>query len=414
MVTYRNKELFVENVSFKTLASTYGTPCYIYSKKYLVEQFSDYKNAFKGYPQTIICYSVKANSNLSILKVFKEMGSGFDIVSGGELERVIAIGANPKKVVFSGVAKSNEEVRKAIEFGILFFNVESFDELEVINKIAKKTRHVAEISIRVNPDINPKTHPYISTGLKSSKFGIPIRQSFEIYREAKKMKNIKLIGIDAHIGSQILDLDPFEDSLERLENLYFKLKDENINIDFIDIGGGLGIKYKDEDRPPPKKKFAQTIIKRMKRINCKLLLEPGRSLVGNSGYLLTAVVYKKNNYKTNFLIIDAGMNDLLRPALYGSYHKISKVIRSRKDEKIYDVVGPICETGDVIAKNLPMNDMKLGDILVIHSAGAYGATMSSNYNTRPKIPEILVSGNKTFLIRKKETISQILENEVII
>lgn len=414
MVTYRNKELFVENVSFKTLASTYGTPCYIYSKKYLVEQFSDYKNAFKGYPQTIICYSVKANSNLSILKVFKEMGSGFDIVSGGELERVIAIGANPKKVVFSGVAKSNEEVRKAIEFGILFFNVESFDELEVINKIAKKTRHVAEISIRVNPDINPKTHPYISTGLKSSKFGIPIRQSFEIYREAKKMKNIKLIGIDAHIGSQILDLDPFEDSLERLENLYFKLKDENINIDFIDIGGGLGIKYKDEDRPPPKKKFAQRIIKRMKRINCKLLLEPGRSLVGNSGYLLTAVVYKKNNYKKNFLIIDAGMNDLLRPALYGSYHKISKVIRSRKDEKIYDVVGPICETGDVIAKNLPMNDVKLGDILVIHSAGAYGATMSSNYNTRPKIPEILVSGNETFLIRKKETISQILENEVII
>lgn len=414
MVTYRNKELFVENVSFKTLASTYGTPCYIYSKKYLVEQFSDYKNAFKGYPQTIICYSVKANSNLSILKVFKEMGSGFDIVSGGELERVIAIGANPKKVVFSGVAKSNEEVRKAIEFGILFFNVESFDELEVINKIAKKTRHVAEISIRVNPDINPKTHPYISTGLKSSKFGIPIRQSFEIYREAKKMKNIKLIGIDAHIGSQILDLDPFEDSLERLENLYFKLKDENINIDFIDIGGGLGIKYKDEDHPPPKKKFAQRIIKRMKRINCKLLLEPGRSLVGNSGYLLTAVVYKKNNYKKNFLIIDAGMNDLLRPALYGSYHKISKVIRSRKDEKIYDVVGPICETGDVIAKNLPMNDVKLGDILVIHSAGAYGATMSSNYNTRPKIPEILVSGNETFLIRKKETISQILENEVII
>ena len=414
MVTYRNKELFVENVSFKTLASTYGTPCYIYSKKYLVEQFSDYKNAFKGYPQTIICYSVKANSNLSILKVFKEMGSGFDIVSGGELERVIAIGANPKKVVFSGVAKSNEEVKKAIEFGILFFNVESFDELEVINKIAKKTRHVAEISIRVNPDINPKTHPYISTGLKSSKFGIPIRQSFEIYREAKKMKNIKLIGIDAHIGSQILDLDPFEDSLERLENLYFKLKDENINIDFIDIGGGLGIKYKDEDRPPSKKKFAQKIIKRMKRINCKLLLEPGRSLVGNSGYLLTAVVYKKNNYKKNFLIIDAGMNDLLRPALYGSYHKISKVIRSHKDEKIYDVVGPICETGDVIAKNLPMNDVKLGDILVIHSAGAYGATMSSNYNTRPKIPEILVSGNKTFLIRKKETISQILENEVII
>ncbi len=414
MVTYRNKELFVENVSFKTLASTYGTPCYIYSKKYLVEQFSDYKNAFKGYPQTIICYSVKANSNLSILKVFKEMGSGFDIVSGGELERVIAIGANPKKVVFSGVAKSNEEVKKAIEFGILFFNVESFDELEVINKIAKKTRHVAEISIRVNPDINPKTHPYISTGLKSSKFGIPIRQSFEIYREAKKMKNIKLIGIDAHIGSQILDLDPFEDSLERLENLYFKLKDENINIDFIDIGGGLGIKYKDEDRPPSKKKFAQKIIKRMKRINCKLLLEPGRSLVGNSGYLLTAVVYKKNNYKKNFLIIDAGMNDLLRPALYGSYHKISKVIRSHKDEKIYDVVGPICETGDVIAKNLSMNDVKLGDILVIHSAGAYGATMSSNYNTRPKIPEILVSGNKTFLIRKKETISQILENEVII
>jgi len=414
MLNYKNKELFVEDISFQTLASRYGTPCYVYSKKYLVEQFDDYKNAFQDYPQTTICYSVKANSNLSILKVFKEMNSGFDIVSGGELERVIAIGANPKKVVFSGVAKSSEEVGKAIEFGILFFNVESFDELEAINKIAKNTKHVAGISIRVNPDIDSKTHPYISTGLKSSKFGIPIKQSFEIYREAKKMKNIELIGIDAHIGSQIFDLDPFEDSLERLENLYFKLKDENINIDFIDIGGGLGIKYKDEDRPPSKKEFAQRIIRRMKKINCRLLLEPGRSLVGNSGYLLTAVVYKKNNYEKNFLIIDAGMNDLLRPALYGSYHKIKKVIQSQENEKIYDVVGPICETGDVIGQNVPINDAELGDILVIHSVGAYGATMSSNYNTRPRIPEILVSGHKASLIRKKETISQILENEIIV
>ena len=266
MLHCRNKELFIEDVSCQTLAREYGTPCYVYSKEYLVEQFNDYRDAFKDYPDTTICYSVKANSNLSILKIFKDLGSGFDIVSGGELERITAIGADPNKVVFSGVAKSPDEIQKAIEFGILFFNVESFDELEVINRIAESAKNIARISIRVNPDIDPKTHPYISTGLKSSKFGIAIEQSFEIYKEANKMNNINLVGIDAHIGSQILDLDPFEDSLERLEGLYHKLKDENIDIDFIDIGGGLGIKYEDNDRPPSKNEFAQRIIKRMKKI----------------------------------------------------------------------------------------------------------------------------------------------------
>ena len=414
MLQCRNKELFIEDVSCQTLAQEYGTPCYVYSKGYLVEQFNDYRDAFKDYPDTTICYSVKANSNLSILKIFKDLGSGFDIVSGGELERITAIGADPNKVVFSGVAKSPDEIQKAIEFGILFFNVESFDELEVINRIAESSKDIARISIRVNPDIDPKTHPYISTGLKSSKFGIAIEQSFEIYKEANKMNNINLVGIDAHIGSQILDLDPFEDSLERLEGLYHKLKDENIDIDFIDIGGGLGIKYEDNDRPPSKNDFAQRIIKRMKKINCKLVIEPGRSLVGNSGYLLSAVVYKKKNDERNFLIIDAGMNDLLRPALYGLRHEIRKVVQSEGNEIVYDVVGPICETGDIMGKSVPIGNAELGDILVISSVGAYGAVMSSNYNTRPKAPEVIVSGNQSFLIRREETISQILQNEVIV
>ena len=414
MLNVIDNKLFVEDVSFDYLADFYGTPCYVYSKASLVNEFLEYQDAFKGYPKTTICYSVKANSNLSILKIFNSLGSGFDIVSEGELDRIIKVGADPKKVVFSGVAKSDSEITKALEFGICFFNVESFDELLAINRISEKFGTNARVSIRVNPDIDPKTHPYISTGLKTSKFGIAIEDSLDAYIEASKMKNIKVVGIDAHIGSQIFDLQPFEDSLVRLENLYYKLNDLGINIEYIDIGGGLGIKYKEDDAPPTKADFASKIIKIMKNINCNLILEPGRSLVGNAGYLITKVVYEKKSNKKNFLIVDAGMNDILRPSLYGAYHKISKSIPSSDNKKIYDIVGPICETGDVLSYDAALNDIKLGENLVIHSAGAYGSVMSSNYNSRPKVPEVLVSGKNANIIRKKETIDQILQNEVVI
>ena len=349
MLNVIDNKLFVEDVSFDYLADFYGTPCYVYSKASLVNEFLEYQDAFKGYSKTTICYSVKANSNLSILKIFNSLGSGFDIVSEGELDRIIKVGADPKKVVFSGVAKSDSEITKALEFGICFFNVESFDELLAINRISEKFGTNARVSIRVNPDIDPKTHPYISTGLKTSKFGIAIEDSLDVYIAASKMKNIKVVGIDAHIGSQIFDLQPFEDSLARLENLYYKLNDLGINIEYIDIGGGLGIKYKDDDAPPTKADFASKIIKIMKNINCNLILEPGRSLVGNAGYLITKVVYEKKSSKKNFLIVDAGMNDILRPSLYSAYHKISKSIPSSDNKKVYDIVGPICETGDVLS-----------------------------------------------------------------
>ena len=414
MLNVIDNKLFVEDVSFDYLADFYGTPCYVYSKASLVNEFLEYQDAFKGYPKTTICYSVKANSNLSILKIFNSLGSGFDIVSEGELDRIIKVGADPKKVVFSGVAKSDSEITKALEFGICFFNVESFDELLAINRISEKFGTNARVSIRVNPDIDPKTHPYISTGLKTSKFGIAIEDSLDAYIAASKMNNIKVVGIDAHIGSQIFDLQPFEDSLARLENLYYKLNDLGINIEYIDIGGGLGIKYKDDDAPPTKADFASKIIKIMKNINCNLILEPGRSLVGNAGYLITKVVYEKKSNKKNFLIVDAGMNDILRPSLYSAYHKISKSIPSLDNKKVYDIVGPICETGDVLSYDAALNDIKLGENLVIHSAGAYGSVMSSNYNSRPKVPEVLVSGKNANIIRKKETIDQILQNEVVI
>lgn len=414
MLSVIDNNMFIENVSFESIAKDFGTPCYVYSKDSLVKEFVEYQEAFKDYPNTTICYSVKANSNLSILNIFNSLGSGFDIVSEGELDRVIRVGADPKKVVFSGVAKSSTEIKKALLFGICFFNVESFDELVNIDKIAGEIGVKARISIRVNPDIDPKTHPYISTGLKTSKFGIAIEDSYQTYKEGMKMKNVDIVGIDSHIGSQIFDLQSFEDSLFRLEDLYHKLVGLGVDIKYIDIGGGLGIKYKDDESPPTKKDFASKIIKIIKKINCNLILEPGRSLVGNCGFLITKVLYKKKSNDKNFLIVDAGMNDILRPSLYGAYHKVTKSIESSKNKQVYDVVGPICETGDVISYNTKLYDVKLGENLIIHSAGAYGSVMSSNYNSRPKVPEVLVSGQKSILIRKKETIDQILENEVFV
>ena len=409
--TKNDNQVYIDGVSLQKISEMHGTPCYIYSKNSLMNEFEEYKKAFKNKKDILICYSVKACSNLNILKIFNDLGSGFDIVSLGELERLKYIGADPKKIVFSGVAKSDEEIKASLEYGILLFNVESIAELENINSIANKMDTKANISIRVNPDIDPKTHPYISTGLKSSKFGIAIDQAIDVYDYANKMNNVIPIGIDAHIGSQIFDIVPFVDSLDKLMELYSKLKKKNIDIKFIDIGGGLGIKYYDDDDPPSKKEFASKIIDRIKSLDCNLILEPGRSLVGNSGYLLTSVLYEKQNYKKDFLIVDAGMNDLLRPSLYDAFHKIEEVNKNNGPRKKYNVVGPICETGDVLGKDVELPPLVKNDLLIIHSVGAYGYVMSSNYNTRPKAPEVLIEDKKIKLIRKKETITQIMENE---
>ena len=409
--TKNDNQVYIDGVSLQKISEMHGTPCYIYSKNSLINEFEEYKKAFKNKKDILICYSVKACSNLNILKIFNDLGSGFDIVSLGELERLKYIGADPKKIVFSGVAKSDEEIKASLEYGILLFNVESIAELENINSIANKMDTKANISIRVNPDIDPKTHPYISTGLKSSKFGIAIDQAIDVYDYANKMNNVIPIGIDAHIGSQIFDIVPFVDSLDKLMELYSKLKNKNIDIKFIDIGGGLGIKYYDDDDPPSKKEFASKIIDRIKGLDCNLILEPGRSLVGNSGYLLTSVLYEKQNYKKDFLIVDAGMNDLLRPSLYDAFHKIEEVNKNNGERKKYNVVGPICETGDVLGKDVELPPLVKNDLLIIHSVGAYGYVMSSNYNTRPKAPEVLIEDKKIKLIRKKETITQIMENE---
>jgi len=409
-----NNKVHLDKVSLEEVAREFGTPCYVYSKSSIIREFIDYKEAFSECADVKICYSVKANSNINILKTFKELGAGFDIVSLGELERLKLINADPKKIVFSGVAKSDEEILESLRYGILFFNVESQDELENINLLAAKINKVANISLRVNPDIDPKTHPYISTGLKSSKFGIAVDQALEIYKVSKNLKNVNPIGIDAHIGSQILDFQPFNDSLDRLEELFNKLRELSINIEYIDIGGGLGIKYSDDDIVPSKKDFAKRIVTKINKLKCGLVLEPGRSLVGNSGVLLTSVVYEKNNYGKDFLIVDAGMNDILRPSLYDAYHKIEKVSDCTENKKTFDIVGPICETGDVLGRDVQINNPKKGDVLVINSAGAYGHVMSSNYNSKPKAPEVLIDNGKAKLIKKRETITQILENEIIL
>jgi len=413
MLDIKDNKLYLDEISLYDIAQSYGTPCYLYSKNSLVKEFNEYKNAFSNLNHTLICYSVKACSNINILKIFKDIGSGFDIVSLGELERLKYIKADPSKIVFSGVAKSDKEIEDSLDYGILFFNVESIDELENINRIAADLNKTANISIRVNPDIDPKTHPYISTGLKSSKFGIEINQALEVYTYANQMENVNPVGIDAHIGSQIFEISPFIDSLDKLIALYKNLKDKGINITYFDIGGGLGIKYFDSDEPPSKKEFADRVIDKMKDLNCTLILEPGRSLVGNAGYLLTSILYKKKNYDKDFLIVDAGMNDLLRPSLYNAYHKIEEVIKVNGDRSKYDIVGPICETGDILGKDVELPKLSKNDVLVIHSAGAYGHVMASNYNTRPKAPEIIIDDGGSKLIRKKDMLSQLMENELL-
>lgn len=408
---YKNGQLFAEDVSLESIANQYGTPCYVYSRATLERHYRAFDDAFGDQPH-MICYSVKANSNLGVLNVLARMGSGFDIVSVGELERVLKAGGDPKKVVFSGVGKRIDEMQRALEVGIRCFNIESIGELERLNDVAKNLDKVANISIRVNPDVDAKTHPYISTGLKDNKFGIDIELVEDVYLQAAAMDNIRVSGIDCHIGSQLTEVAPFMDALDRLLDLADRLKIKGVDIEHLDIGGGLGVRYKDETPPLPSD-YTQHLFTNDRLKKYEVVIEPGRAIAANIAVLLTKVEYIKNGVEKNFAIVDAAMNDLIRPSLYQGHHEIISVDEKSDTDsstKIYDIVGPICETGDFLGKDRKLS-LQQNDLLAIRSAGAYGFVMSSNYNTRPRAPEIMVDGTTTHIVRQRETIDSLFANE---
>ena len=408
---YHRNELFAEDVAVKALAEKYGTPLYVYSYNTLLRHFRAYSDAFNYYPH-IICFALKANPNISILRLFAKYGGGADIVSGGELYKALKAGIPSQKIVYAGVGKTEEEIHLSLRSKILMFNVESEDELREINRIAGIMRRKAPVALRINPDIDPETHPYIATGLKRHKFGIPIEDAVEHYRIASSLKNIKVIGIHKHIGSQITKVSPFVDALRSILLLMDKVNAEGLSIQYLDIGGGLGISYKDEEPPVPED-LARNLIPLLKGRKLTLIVEPGRSIVGNAGILVTRVLYLKKGEEKEFAIVDAGMNDLIRPSLYSAYHRILPVIRKQRSAVLYDVVGPICESGDFLAKERELKEIERGEYLAVMGAGAYGFSMSSNYNCRPKAAEVMVKDREHFLIRERETYYDLLRNEKI-
>jgi len=409
--TYKNGQLHAEDISLLEIAKRHNTPCYIYSKKAIQTKYTEFDLAFTS-NQHLICYAVKANSNISILNILAKMGSGFDIVSSGELFRVLKAGGSADKVVFSGVGKRLDEMKFALEQNIKCFNVESKSELLKLNKIAESMKVSAPVSLRVNPDVDAKTHPYIATGLKENKFGISFELAKDIFKQAAKMSNINLIGIDCHIGSQISELSPFQDALQKLLDLIDELTKIGIQLRHVDIGGGLGITYKDEVLPTPSQ-YVNAITNTANGHDLEIIIEPGRSIVGNAGILLTKVEYLNETPFKNFAVVDTAMNDLIRPSLYNGWHEIKRVTQdSDAKEKTYDIVGPICETGDFVGKNrtLPLTE---GDLLAIFSTGAYGFSMSSNYNSRPRAAEILVDDNQVYEIRERETQEDLINGELL-
>ncbi|HWP58198.1 MAG TPA: diaminopimelate decarboxylase [Candidatus Acidoferrales bacterium] len=413
---YKNGELYAEDVPLAKIAQQVGTPTYVYSLATLRRHYRVFDEAFARQPH-LICFSVKANSNLAVLRVFAREGSGFDIVSGGELFRALRAGADPKKIVFSGVGKSRKEIADALAAGILMFNVESEQELAVLDDVAGKLGKKAPISLRVNPDVDPQTHPYISTGMKKSKFGIEIKRSMENYRKALSFPHLDVVGIDCHIGSQLTSVAPFVDALGRVREyldraLMGALRSRGGSIRYLDLGGGLGIRYKDE-QPPHPDEYANAIMDAMRDLDVTLILEPGRVIVGNAGILLTEVLYLKETEEKKFVIVDGAMNDLIRPALYGSYQAILPVVERRAEKIVADVVGPICESGDFFAKDRELEKPQPGDLLAVMSAGAYGFTMSSNYNSRPRASEVMVDGDKFYVVRERETLDDLIRGETI-
>lgn len=406
----KNGELYIEQVSATSLAKQYGTPLYVYSKQAFIEHFQAYRQALGEYPH-LICYSVKANSNLSVLQLLAEQGCGFDIVSVGELERVLRAGGKANKVVFSGVGKQPDEMRRALEVGVHCFNVESESELQTLNQVAQSMGKKAPVSLRVNPDVNANTHPYISTGLKENKFGIDIERAPQVYAQGLTMAHIELIGIDCHIGSQLTELSPFMDALERLLLLAERIEALGVRLKHLDLGGGLGVTYKDETPITPDT-YLSAVKARLKHRPYELILEPGRSIAANAGLFLCQVQYLKQTADKHFAVVDGAMNDLIRPSLYSAWQQVRSVKPNLQIAKqCYDVVGPICETGDFLAKQ---RDLRLqeGDLLAVMSAGAYGFVMASNYNTRPRAAEVLVSKQDAQLIRQRETLDDVLANEV--
>ena len=413
---YRNNSLHCENVPLVNVAKTYGTPTYVYSRKAIERAYLSYANALQG-PDDMVCFAIKANSNLAVLNVLARLGAGFDVVSQGELERVLKAGGLANRVVFSGVSKQTVEIRRALEVGIHCFNVESEAELERINAVAKQMSKVAPISFRVNPNVDAGTHPYISTGLKENKFGIAIDEAPRIYQYAASLEHVNIIGIDCHIGSQLTELAPFMDALDKLLLLIDQLQEKNISISHLDLGGGLGVCYTDEV-PPTAAAYISEVLKKIAGRGLKLVFEPGRSIVANAGVLLTEVEYLKHNESKNFAIVDAAMNDMLRPALYSAYLDIVPTQRRDASQQsdsaqLYDIVGPVCETGDFLGKDRRLAVTE-GDILAVCSAGAYGFTMSSNYNTRTRAAEIMVDDQQMYEIRARETFADLIKGEQLL
>lgn len=410
---YKDGQLHCEEVALEQIAQEVGTPVYVYSTETLVRHFRAFDGAFEGIDH-LVCFSVKSNSNLAILSLFGRLGGGVDIVSGGELYRALKAGIPAGKIVYSGVGKTEDEMDSALRAGILMFNIESSQELEVLAERASKLGLKARIAIRVNPDVDPKTHPYISTGLKKNKFGIDMERALEDYKRASRIPHVEVIGVDCHIGSQITRLEPFLDALDRLRELIHRLRGEGINVDHLDLGGGLGITYDDESPPHPTD-YAKGVRELTEDLGCRLILEPGRVLVGNAGILLTRVLFTKEGASKRFVIVDAGMNDLARPSLYGSYHKIQPVEERLLGEQqvVADLVGPICESTDFLARDRRMPSFKRGDLVAVMSAGAYGFTMSSNYNSRPRAPEVLVKGSEFWVIRRRETYQDLVAPETV-
>jgi len=408
---YRGSGLFAEDVPVMALTEKYGTPLYIYSYNTLLRHFRAYTDAFNGYPH-IICFAVKANSNSAILRLFAKNGGGADIVSGGELHIALKAGISPRKIVYAGVGKTGEEIRFALRSKILMFNVESENELREIDRVAGIMKTRAPVALRINPDIDPETHPYIATGLRKHKFGIPIEDALENYRIASRLKNVNVIGIHKHIGSQITKVSPFVDALKRILILMDKLIAQGVKIEYLDVGGGLGISYRNEEPPVPKD-LAKNLIPLLKERRVTLIIEPGRSIVGNAGILVTKTLFLKEGEDREFIIVDAGMNDLIRPSLYDAYHHILPVARKKRKTIFADVVGPICESSDFLAKDRELKSVKQGEYLAVMSAGAYGFSMSSNYNSRPRAAEVMVKGREYFLIRERETYSDLMRNDRI-
>ncbi|WGE58985.1 diaminopimelate decarboxylase [Actinobacillus equuli] len=410
---YKNQQLFAEDVSVSGIINQYGTPAYIYSRATLERHWHAFDKAFGSHPH-LICFAVKSNSNIALLNVMARLGSGFDIVSQGELERVLAAGGEPSKVVFSGVAKSHSEIQRALEVGIRCFNIESIAELHRINEVAGQLGKIAPISLRVNPDVDAHTHPYISTGLKENKFGVSVTQAREVYRLAKSLPNVKITGMDCHIGSQLTELQPFLDATDRLIVLMEQLKEDGIELHHLDLGGGLGVPYNGEEPPHPTE-YAKALLEKLKGYaDLEIILEPGRAITANAGILVTKVEYLKANEDRNFAIVDTGMNDMIRPALYEAYMQITEVDQSLVRKKaVYDVVGPICETSDFLGKSRELA-IEQGDLIAMRSAGAYGAAMSSTYNSRPQAVEIMVDGDQAHLIKARANFADLWRLEKLL